>query len=133
MIGLLLASHGTMASGMYEAAGMILGRQPAVAVISVDRGMDPGQIRERYRVALTELHRESDGVLIMTDMFGGTPSNIGAEFLVPGTVELLAGVNLPMLLKFFSSRLNMQLDELTRLLKQYGSQGIVDVGDLLKQ
>lgn len=133
MIGLILASHGAMAGGMYEAASMILGEQPAVAVLSVDRGMNPAEVRAAYRAALDALLCECGAVMIMTDMFGGTPANIGAEFIEADRIELLAGVNLPMVLKFFAARQGLALADLTQMLKQYGSQGIIVVGDLLSK
>jgi PTS system mannose-specific IIA component len=74
----------------------------------------------------------SDGVIIMTDMFGGTPSNMSLSFLKENEVEVLTGVNLPMLLKFASEREKAGVAELARILKGCGQEGISVAGDYLK-
>ncbi len=65
------------------------------------------------------------GVVVMTDMFGGTPSNISLAFLEAGKVEVLTGVNLPMILSFFNSKKDISLDSLVTALKKAGGEGIV--------
>ena len=68
----------------------------------------------------------------MTDMIGGTPANIGSAFIEEGKVDVLTGVNLPMVLKFFNSQDDLTLSELANMLKAYGQKGVTLVSDLLK-
>jgi PTS system mannose-specific IIA component len=74
-----------------------------------------------------------DGVIIFTDMFGGTPSNIALSMLNDGSVEVITGVNLPLLIKFFTNRSDSALGELADMLKEYGRESIVLAGDILKE
>ena len=76
--------------------------------------------------------KDDDGTIILTDLFGGTPTNISAEFLCEGSVEILTGVNLPMLIKGVSARVNQNLDELTKLLKAYAQKAIMRPSELLR-
>ena len=69
----------------------------------------------------------------MTDMIGGTPANIGSSFIEEGKVDVLTGVNLPMVLKFFNSQDDLTLAELATMLKAYGQKGVTLVSDLLKK
>jgi PTS system mannose-specific IIA component len=71
-----------------------------------------------------------DGVLVMTDMFGGTPTNLSLPFLDPGRVEVVTGINLPMLLKAQSARQEMPLAKLGVFLKDYGARNIIVAGEL---
>ena len=131
MIGLILASHGGLAAGLHEAASMILGPQDNVVVLAIDRGQDPAELRKRLSAHLADLLERCSGVLIMTDMFGGTPTNHAAEFLQPRRIEVLTGANLPMLLKFYALRTGLPLAELAGTLKDYGTRGIVLAGEIL--
>ena len=83
--------------------------------------------------AVTEVGTDKHGVIIVTDMFGGTPANVSMTFLEPQSVEVLTGVNLPMLLKFFNSQENLDLDELAGILKSYGQQSIALASEYLQR
>ena len=82
------------------------------------------KIRTVMEEAVSEVGNSGDGVLILTDMFGGTPMNIGLTFLDPGKVEILTGVNLPMVLKFFNRRDKQALSVLASDLRNHGQQSI---------
>jgi len=99
--------------------------------LSLSRGEAPELLRERLSQAIAQAGSGCEGVLLMTDMFGGTPSNIGITLLDPERVDLLTGVNLPMLLKFFNYRNDRCLAELTSFLKDQAREAIVVASELL--
>lgn len=132
MIGLVVITHSRLASEFLQAAEMIIGELPQAEAISIDRSFSVDQAREMLQQVIERVGGDGEGVLIMTDMFGGTPTNIGVEFLESGKVEILTGVNLPMILKFSSTRLTHNLDELATLLKEYGQQNIIRPAELLR-
>ncbi|PLX90406.1 MAG: PTS system fructose subfamily IIA component [Desulfuromonas sp.] len=132
MIGLVVITHSGLAEEYLRAAEMIIGAIPKAEAISIDRSFDVAGARELLEEVLERIGSDGAGVLIMTDMFGGTPTNIGVEFLEEGKIEILTGVNLPMILKFSSARLTHNLDELAALLKDYGQQNIMRPAELLK-
>ena len=90
-------------------------------------------IRDAIALAITEVSADGKGVIIVTDMFGGTPANVSMTFLEPQSVEVLTGVNLPMLLKFFNSQESLALDELAAILKSYGQQSIALASEYLNR
>ncbi len=91
------------------------------------------EIRRNIARAVEEVGADDHGVIILTDMFGGTPANISMTFLQPQGVEVLTGANLPMLLKFFNSQESLGLDELAGILKSYGRQSIDLASEYLQQ
>ncbi|NIQ94937.1 MAG: PTS sugar transporter, partial [Desulfuromonadales bacterium] len=90
-------------------------------------------VQERIALCLERLEAHEGGAIIMTDMFGGTPSNLSMPFLDSGLVEVVTGVNLPMVLKFFSNRNSMAAGDLANMLRDYGHQSIRVVSDFLKK
>lgn len=132
MKGLIVAAHANMAEELLRACELIIGPLPRSRAISVRREDNIDEIRKLYAEAIAEVSADGAGVLIMTDMLGGTPANIGMSFLEPGRVDLLTGVSLPMLLKFFNSKESLTLIELAEMLKAYGQQGIHLASELLK-
>lgn len=133
MIGLVILTHGLMAGECLAAAEMIIGPVGACRAISIDRSCSVEVATRKLAEVLDELGGDGDGVLILTDMFGGTPTNIAAGFLAEGRVEILTGVNLPLLLKATSARREMALGELAAFLRDYGRQAIMRPAELLKQ
>ena len=104
MIGLLIISHGTLGESLIHCASHMLNkRPPRLRQIGVTAQDDPGQLVPQARKMVKELD-EGDGVLVLTDMYGGSPSNIAAKLVIPGKIEAVAGVNLPMLIKLASVR-----------------------------
>lgn len=132
MIGLVVATHGTLGESLLATTGMIVGAPAQCRVVSLSRDDSPKEMRDLLSEALDEVDR-GDGVLVMADMFGGTPANIGMTLLVPGRVELLTGVNLPMLLKFMTYRERYALQELAELLKGQARDGIVLASEALRR
>jgi len=132
MIGLVVITHGQMAIECLRSAEMIIGPVAACRAISIDRSCSVDEAKACLAQAIAEVGTDDEGVLIMTDMFGGTPTNVAADFLESGRVDILTGVNLPMLIKSASLRTQKSLVELADFLRDYGQQAIVRPSDLLK-
>ncbi|MEK6599123.1 MAG: PTS fructose transporter subunit IIA [Deltaproteobacteria bacterium] len=131
MIGAIIITHGKLAEVLIATAEGIAGRLENVRCISIDPCDSAKCISDAISNNIKTMNKE-DGVIILTDMFGGTPSNIGLSFLEPGKVEILTGVNLPMLLKFTGHRTDKTLPELAMLLKEHGQKSIVLASEMLK-
>lgn len=102
MVGILLITHGTLGPVLAENAFHILGRTWSnLRTLSVDKSDDPDQMRARGQALVDELD-EGDGVVVLSDMLGGTPANIASRLIRPGRVETVCGVNLPMLVRALS-------------------------------
>jgi PTS system mannose-specific IIA component len=124
MIGIVLAAHQDLGPALLRAAEGILGPIEGVLALSLNYEEDPAEARKGLEEALQKLGG-GDGILILTDMFGGTPTNMALPFLDEGKVEVLTGVNLPMLLKAHSARPGATLKGLAAELKEYGARNIV--------
>ncbi|HET6420687.1 MAG TPA: PTS sugar transporter subunit IIA [Geobacteraceae bacterium] len=130
MVGLVLVAHAGLAKELLTAAEMIVGKIGLAEAV----GISPDDSVENIRANVTEAIKKvsPDGVIIMTDMFGGTPSNMSLSFLKDNVVEVLTGVNLPMLLKFAAEREKAGVSDLARMLKECGQESISVAGDYLK-
>ncbi len=133
MKGLIVATHANMAVELLKACESIIGPLPRSRAISIRREDNIDEIRKLFSDSLEAVGADGAEVLILTDILGGTPSNIGMSFMEPGRIDLLTGVNLPMLLKFFNSKESLSLNELAEMLKAYGQQAIHLASDLLKR
>ena len=131
MIGLIIITHGQMATEYLRTAELIIGPIAGCRAISVDRNCSVSDATVNLSQAIDELNADN-GVLILTDMFGGTPTNIAADFLAAGRVDILTGINLPILIKAASVREQKNLVELADFLRKYGQQAILRPADLLK-
>lgn len=131
MISAIIVTHGKLAEVLVSTAEAIAGKMENVQCISIDACDSAKCVSDTIARAIKALDTK-EGVIILTDMFGGTPSNIGLSFMEAGKVEVLTGVNLPMLLKFASHRTDKTLSELVALLKEHGHKSIVVASDLLK-
>ncbi len=103
MIGLVLVTHGRLALEFIEALEHIVGPQSNIAAVCIGPDDDPKERRKEI-IARVKAADEGQGVVLLTDMFGGTPSNLAMSVLDQGRVEVIAGLNLPMLIKFASVR-----------------------------
>ena len=104
MIGILLMTHGTLGESLLHCASHILGSRPRqLAQIGITPQDDP-QLILPLAIRLARSVDSGNGILVMTDIFGGTPSNVASRLLIPGKVEGVAGVNLPMLIRALSYR-----------------------------
>ncbi|MBP2674406.1 MAG: system fructose subfamily component [Deltaproteobacteria bacterium] len=132
MIGAVVVSHGTLATGLIRAAEIIVGKIEGVVAVDMSPSTGMEEIHAAVEAAIRSVD-QGDGVLLMTDMFGGTPSNISLSFLGTHPVEVLTGVNLPMMVKFPYARKTMALPELVHHLQDCGQRNITIPGDMLKK
>ena len=131
MIGILVVTHSRLADELIHAAEMIIGSFDRVEPISINRDDSIEEAKQLLQQSFDRVGCDGDGVIILTDMFGGTPTNISAEFLVVGKVEILTGVNLPMLLKCNSARNGLLVDSLAGMLKDYARNAVMRPSELL--
>ncbi|PLX86022.1 MAG: PTS sugar transporter [Desulfuromonas sp.] len=131
MVGLVIATHSRLAEELIAASEMIIGPAQNARSVCITREDSVESIRLGISRAIEEVTEGREGVVIMTDMFGGTPANISLSFLEPQRVEVLTGVNLPMVLKFFNSQEGLSLGELASMLKAYGQQSISLASEIL--
>jgi PTS system mannose-specific IIA component len=104
MIGILIISHGTLGESLIHCASHVLNKRPVrVNQLGITAQDDPTLLLPQARLLIKELDA-GDGVLILTDMFGGTPCNIASKLVVPGKIEAVAGVSLPMLIRVLNYR-----------------------------
>ena len=120
--GLLVVTHGGLAFELVEALRRIVGPLESVKALSIDWDTAPNESREAVRKAIEEID-PGGGVLIMTDMFGGTATNLTLSFLRDG-VEILTGVNLPMMIKFANIDSTVVLREAAARIKEQGQRSI---------
>jgi PTS system mannose-specific IIA component len=130
MIGLVLVTHAGLAGALKSAAEMIVGSIDTCATVEVAPGEHADGIMARVVAAVEAV--STDGAIIMTDLFGGTPSNMAMSFLNEGRIEVLTGVNLPMLIEFCSKRERMTVAELAAELLRSGREAIIIAGEFLK-
>lgn len=131
MIGLVVVTHAGLASELLRAAAMIAGSTEFCEAVELHADDPPDQLMGRIAAALGRVGTE--GAMIMTDMFGGTPSNTGMSFLEDNKVEVLTGVNLPILVEFLSRRERLGLNELAATLLRSGRESIIVAGEFLKK
>lgn len=131
MTGLVVVAHAGLAAELIQAAEMIVGTIDRAAAVEIK----PDDSVETIRLALTAAIESvsSEDIIIMTDMFGGTPSNMSLSFLKENQVEVLTGVNLPMVIKFASDRSRFGVTELAALIRDTGREGVAVAGDYLKK
>ena len=130
MIGMVVVAHAGLARELLVAGEMIVGGIQAAEAVGVTPDARMEDIRDAIAAAIARV--AEDGVIVMTDMFGGTPSNISLSFLEENRVEVLTGVNLPMIIKFATEREKFGVAELAARLKGCGRESISVAGDYLK-
>jgi PTS system mannose-specific IIA component len=132
MIGIVVVTHSRLGEALLESAEFILGSRPQGAVsVSIDLNQNVDRLRERVAAGIKKVNQE-EGVLILTDMFGGTPSNISYSFLEEGRVEVLSGVNLPVLVQALDHRGKMPIGKLAASLEAFGRKSITLASSILK-
>jgi PTS system mannose-specific IIA component len=126
----VIVTHGQLASELLAAAEMIIGPISHIAAVSIGWHDDVDAARDEVQRAITRVS-QGGGVLLLTDMFGGTPTNIASMFLEEGVIEVVTGVNLPMVIKLATSTADDALSEIARKICDQGRQGIYLAGALL--
>jgi len=130
MIGGLIVTHGRLAIELLNAAETITGEIDHIAAVSLGWHDDVGTAATMVQKALERVNT-GDGVVILTDMFGGTPTNIASTFLNEGKVEVVTGVNLPMLIKLAQVAPEESLASVARMLRDTGQSSIYIASELL--
>ena len=131
MIGALIVTHGNLAHELLAAAQKIEANVGVIEAVPLEWTDTVDQAREKIRQALDRIGNDN-GVIIFTDMFGGTPSNISLSFLEKGSVEIVTGVNLPMLVKFATMQHDAKdVASLAHVISEKGSKAIRVASDLL--
>ena len=132
MIGLVLATHGSLGEALILSLNIILGEQEQVEPLSLQVEDDIDEANRRLGEAVKAAD-SGDGVLILTDMLGGTPSNLSLSLLARPGVEVISGVNLPMLLKATQTREKYDLAATAAKVKEHGRSSIVLAREVLEQ
>ena len=130
MIGGVIVTHGQLANELVSAAEMIVGEIHHITAVSIGWHDDVDVAREEIERAIQRVDT-GRGVLLLTDMFGGTPTNLAATFLGQAVVEIVTGVNLPMVIKLATQEQDEKLDELARRVRDQGQQQIHLTSDIL--
>jgi len=131
VIGVVVVTHGQLATELVNSAEMICGDLPKFTAVSIGWHDDVTDAREDIAQAIERV-RGDGGVLVLTDMFGGTPSNLGITFLEVDRLELITGVNLPMLIKLASLASSSDLLAVAREMREHGRNAIWVASDLLR-
>lgn len=130
-IGAVVVTHGQLATELLNAAEQIVGDLPRFAAVSIGWHDDPDAAKEQISQALARVQGPS-GALLLTDMFGGTPANLAMAFLEAGRVEVITGVNLPMLIKLEGLHTSSDLLDVARQLREAGRNAIWVASDLVR-
>ena len=131
MIGIVVSAHGELAAALANAAQLVVPGEGRVVTVAVLPDDDSASYEARLRSAIDAAQADT-GVIVLTDMFGGTPSNVGMTLYDPGRVEVLTGVNLPMLIKALQlSEQGADLDEVAREVSTAGQRSIAVASEVL--
>lgn len=132
MIGIVVVTHPQLDEALIEAATAMSGQRPeALVAISIDVNEDAERLQKIVANGIKAVNLGDKGVLVLTDMFAGTPSNLSYRFLEEGKVEVLSGVNLPLLIRAAEIRHNMDISELAKELETFGKRSITLASSIL--
>jgi PTS system mannose-specific IIA component len=132
MVGIVVVTHGELAKELIAAVNFVLSSNPSVKMegVCLDPGREFETFKQEIKSAIKKV-KKKDGVLLVTDMFGGTPSNISLTFLEDNNVEVISGVNLPMLLKLATLSDKVTLEEAVKIAEAAGRDNIIVASKLL--
>ncbi|MBO6608896.1 MULTISPECIES: PTS sugar transporter subunit IIA [Altererythrobacter] len=130
MIGLILVTHGDLADHFVDAMEHVVGPQSAVATVCIGPSDDMEQRRQEIADAIASVE-QGNGVIVLTDLFGGTPSNLAISLLERGQVEVIAGINLPMLIRLAGARKKMTVADAVAAAKKAGRNYITVASEFL--
>lgn len=131
MIGIILVTHGHLADEFRVAMEHVVGPQPSFETIAIGPNDDMEQRRKDIASAIKQVD-DGEGVIILTDLFGGTPSNLAISLMETGKVEVIAGVNLPMLIRLESARKTMNVQDTVKAACEAGRKYIRIASELLE-
>ena len=129
MVGAVIIAHSFIGKELIATAEYIVGKIEGITAVSIDFKMNVFEARGTISEAIKQVD-QGDGILILTDLFGGSPSNIAFSFLNKEKIEVITGVNLPMILTFWNKRESKSLAELAKLIQLSGIRNIVMARDL---
>ena len=132
MIGLVLVTHGNLAMEFVNAMQHVVGRQDAVATVCIAPNDDMERRRKDIAAAITSVD-SGDGTIVLTDLFGGTPSNLAISLMKAGVVEVIAGINLPMLIRLSGARKTMTVNAAVSAARDAGRSYITVASEFLGQ
>ncbi|MEO1730806.1 MAG: PTS sugar transporter subunit IIA [Pseudomonadota bacterium] len=132
MIGLILVTHGRLADQFVQAMEHVVGEQNAIVTVCIDPDDDVEQRRSEIATAIEDVDA-GQGVIILTDLFGGTPSNLAISLLDAGRIEVIAGINLPMLIRLAGARKTMRVTAAVEAAREAGRNYITVASELLGQ
>jgi PTS system mannose-specific IIA component len=130
-IGGVIVSHGQVANELLAAAETVVGAQNHIAAVSIGWHDDVEMAKDEISRAIKQVS-QGIGVLLLTDMFGGTPTNISAMFIKTDEIEIVTGVNLPMVIKLAAQNQQVTLAEMAKIVEEQGKQSIYRTGALLE-
>lgn len=130
MIGLVLVTHGNLATEFVTAMEHVVGAQKSIAAVGIDAHDDVEEKRKEIANAIANVQK-GDGVIVLSDLFGGTPSNLAISLMDKGKVEVIAGVNLPMLIRLDGARKKMGLQQAVNAAKEAGQKYISVASEIL--
>lgn len=130
MVGVLVVTHGGVAKEIVKTVRRIVGGIENLESVSIGWDDDVDKARRQIQNAIEKVDQGS-GVLILTDMFGGTPTNLSLSFLERDKVEIITGVNLPMLIKFYNLKNRTNLSDVAKRIKEQGQKSIYVATDVL--
>ncbi|MBY0521159.1 MAG: PTS sugar transporter subunit IIA [Sphingomonas sp.] len=130
MIGLVLVTHGRLAEEFVTAMEHVVGKQTRIAAISIGPEDDMEGRRADIAAAIADVD-EGTGVIVLTDLFGGTPSNLAISLMEPGRVEVIAGINLPMLIRLEGARKAMKVTDAVAAAREAGRKYISVASEVL--
>ena len=131
-VGVLIVAHYRLGEEFLQALNLIVPEAPPMRAVAVEPQQSVDEMRKRIADAMQEVD-QGEGVLILTDMFGGTPSNISLSFHAEHRVEVVTGMNLPMLIKLATMTEEKPLEELAGFMKEYGQRNISVASELLPE
>lgn len=132
MIGMILVTHGKLAEEFVHAMEHVVGRQEAVATVCIGPNDDMEARRREIAEAIAAVD-DGQGAIVLTDLFGGTPSNLAISLMQAGKVEVIAGINLPMLIRLAKARRCMDMAEATAAARDAGRNYITIASEFLGQ
>jgi len=134
LVSILIVTHGEMAQGMLSSMRMIAGDQKQVGTVALEEAYSPEYLKELLQAAINELD-DGDGVLIMVDLFGATPFNASMQLYLQSDhqIEIITGVNLPMLIETAISRANCDLETIFHTALNAGTSGIKTIPETLRK
>ena len=133
MIGIVVVTHGNLAEELISAVKFVLSEEPSVKLAGVS--LDPSKEFDTFKKIIDDSIKsvdKGDGILLVTDMFGGTPSNISLTFLDEDKIEVISGVNLPMLLKLSTLNSDVKLGDAVKIAEKAGRDNIIVASKLLE-